>query len=96
MQIDSFFGGRPPLTPGNKAPDQTPLQTQARALEASFLSEMLGHAGFGDARQDFGGGIGEDQFASFLRDELAKQMVTHGGIGLAEHLFAAMQTGVKP
>ena len=66
------------------------LLHQAKALEASFLSEMLGHAGLGDARDAFGGGVGEDQFASFLRQEQAKQMVEKGGIGLAEHLFRAL------
>lgn len=66
------------------------LLDQARALEASFLAEMLGHAGMGEARESFGGGIGEDQFASFLRQEQAKQMVVKGGIGLAEQIFASL------
>lgn len=66
------------------------LMLQARALEASFLSEMLAHAGFGAARESFGGGIGEEQFSSFLRDAEAKQMVARGGIGLAEQLFRSM------
>lgn len=72
------------------APDST-LMEKAKALEASFLSEMLGHAGFGAARDSFGGGIGEEQFGSFLRAEQAKAMVEKGGIGLAEHLFHAMK-----
>lgn len=78
----------PPPTPLVKlSPRDAALMEQARALEASFLSEMLGHAGMGAARDSFGGGIGEDQFASFLRQEQAKGMVAKGGIGLAEHLF---------
>ena len=71
------------------------LMEKAKALEASFLSEMLGHAGLGDARQSFGGGIGEEQFSSFLRAEQAKAMVDKGGIGLAEHLFNAMKGKVS-
>lgn len=39
---------------------------------------------------DFGGGIGEDQFQSFLTDAQAREMVENGGIGLAEAIFAAM------
>lgn len=66
------------------------LMDQARALEASFLAEMLGHAGMGESRESFGGGIGEDQFASFLRQEQARQMAAKGGIGLAEQLFASL------
>lgn len=82
MQISPI--GPPP------SPRDAALMQQARALEASFLSEMLGHAGMGEARDAFGGGVGEEQFASFLRQEQAKQMVDRGGIGLAEQLFRAL------
>ncbi|MES2665760.1 MAG: rod-binding protein [Pseudomonadota bacterium] len=75
----------PPPNDRNKA-----LMTQARALEAAFLTEMLGYAGVGTTPESFGGGIGEDQFASFLREEQARLMVAKGGIGLAETLFDAM------
>lgn len=77
----------------SKAELNSPLMQQARALEASFLAEMLGHAGVGKSPDSFGGGIGEEQFSSFLRDEEAKQIVAHGGIGLAEQLFHAMTKG---
>lgn len=69
------------------------LRRLAGDLEASFLSEMLGHAGLGQVSGTFGGGIGEDQFASFLRQEQAQAMVRKGGIGLAESLFRAMMEG---
>ncbi|EKD60966.1 MAG: chemotactic signal-response protein CheL [uncultured bacterium] len=86
----------PKSRPALGKPDlDSPLMQQARVLEASFLSEMLGHAGVGDTSESFGGGVGEDQFASFLRDEEARQMVAHGGIGLAEQLFRAMVKGQK-
>ena len=62
----------------------------AQSLEAQFLSEMLKSAGVGTTPSAFGGGSGEDQFASFLRDEQAKQMTAAGGIGLAQALFDAM------
>lgn len=78
-----------PMPPA-PSPRDAALMHQAKALEASFLSEMLGHAGMGEARDAFGGGAGEEQFASFLRQEQAKQMVEKGGIGLAEHLFRAL------
>ncbi|WP_377510243.1 rod-binding protein [Octadecabacter sp. R77987] len=67
------------------------LRAAADALEASFLSEMLKSAGLGASRDAMGGGIGEDQFGSFLREEQARQMVEAGGIGLAESLFEAMK-----
>ena len=70
------------------------LREVARELEATFLSEMLKSAGFGAARESFGGGIGEDQFGSFLRDAQAREMVKAGGIGLAESLFEALKERV--
>ena len=63
----------------------------AQDLEASFLAEMLKSTGFGEARESFGGGVGEEQFASFLRQAHADEMVKSGGIGLAEHLFEALK-----
>lgn len=63
----------------------------AQDLEATFLAEMLKSAGFGAARDSFGGGIGEDQFASFLGQAQAKEMVKAGGIGLAEAVFNTLK-----
>lgn len=71
-------------------PSTSPLRAKAAELETAFLSEMLGHAGLGAAKGDFGGGIGEEQFASFLREAEAKAIVRAGGIGLTEALFRAM------
>ena len=62
----------------------------AKSLEAAFLAEMLKSVGFGDQPGSFGGGAGEDQFGSFLREEQAKRMTDAGGIGLAQSLFDAM------
>lgn len=66
------------------------LMEQAKALEASFLSEMLSYAGVDAAEGEFSGGVGEDQYASFLREAQARAMVDHGGIGLAEKLFQSL------
>lgn len=66
------------------------LMEVAKDLEAAFLAEMLKSIGFGETPEGFGGGAGEDQFASFLREEQAKRMTEAGGIGLAESLFEAM------
>lgn len=67
-----------------------PLWEASRALEASFLAQMLSSAGLGASPEGFGGGIGEDQFGSLLRDEQAKAMVDSGGIGLAESIFNSL------
>jgi Rod binding domain-containing protein len=70
------------------------LRDAAQKMEATFLSEMLKSAGMGAPRDAFGGGEGEEQFSSFLREAQAEQMVKAGGIGLAEALFEAMKVRV--
>ncbi len=67
------------------------LLASARALEAAFLSEMLKGAGFGAPRDSFGGGAGEEQFSSMLRDMQAQALAEAGGIGLAGSIFAALK-----
>lgn len=89
--ITSHFPAPTHLT---SARDQT-LFKAAQALEVNFLAEMLRSAGLGQTSETFGGGAGEDQFASFLRRAQSEKMVAAGGIGLAEHLFAALQKGAS-
>jgi len=81
------------LQPRDAAPPNrdAALMQAAQKLEASFLAEMLKSAGFGESREAFGGGHGEDQFGSFLVDAQAEEMVAAGGIGLAEALFEALK-----
>ncbi len=67
------------------------LMQAAKDLEATFLAEMLKSAGLGKTPELFGGGSGEDQFGSFLRQAQAEQMVETGGIGLAQSLFEALK-----
>ncbi|MBL9050995.1 MAG: rod-binding protein [Tabrizicola sp.] len=66
------------------------LMSKAEELEATFLSEMLAHSGLGEMQGAFGGGQGEAQFTSFLRQEQARLIVQGGGLGLAELIFNAM------
>ena len=87
----------PPPRPISSLPDyititaDTKLRDAAQKLEATFLAEMLKSAGLGAPRDSFGGGKGEEQFASFLREAQAQEMAKTGGIGLAEALFEAMK-----
>lgn len=73
------------------SPSDDRLRDVARKLEATFLAEMLKGAGLGAPRESFGGGAGEDQFASFLREAQAEAIVEAGGIGLAERLFESLK-----
>ncbi|MBF9057686.1 hypothetical protein HKCCSP123_00685 [Rhodobacterales bacterium HKCCSP123] len=70
--------------------DDAALAAVAEQLEASFLEEMLKHAGVGESPGAFGGGAGEAQFASLLRAEHARALAARGGIGLAQSLFHAL------
>jgi flagellar protein FlgJ len=79
----------PPL-PATRG-DDAALREAADAFEATFLAEMLSAAGLGRTPDTFGGGAGEDQFASFLVAEQAKAMVAAGGIGLSESVFQALK-----
>lgn len=78
-----------PTTPTPPARRELML-AKAEELEATFLAEMLAHSGLGEMRGSFGGGQGEAQFASFLRQEQARLIVEGGGIGLAEMIFNTM------
>lgn len=80
----------PPVAPG-AADRVSQLRQAAEKMEAAFLSEMLKAAGVGKPSETFGGGAGEEHFASFLRDAQAEQMVKAGGIGLSESLFHALK-----
>lgn len=77
-----------PATPSLRKNDA--LMAAARELEGAFLSEMLKSAGFAEARSAFGGGVGEEQFSSLLRDMHSRELAQNGGIGLAEAIYRSM------
>ena len=85
---DAAVRPRPTPTPDAQA---AALRRAAEAMETSFLAEMLKAAGVGAPRTSFGGGIGEEQFASFLTEAHAEAIVERGGIGLSEALFNALK-----
>lgn len=84
-----------PAPPVRSKPTEQQLRAKATELEASFLAEMLKHTGVGEPQQSFGGGVGEEQFSSFLTNEYARLMAEAGGIGLAETIFQSLQKGAE-
>lgn len=72
------------------SPRAAAMVARARELEGVFLSEMFAHAGLGESEGAFSGGSGAAQLASFLRQEQARAVVSHGGIGLVALLVTAM------
>lgn len=73
-----------------EAASDAAMREAARAFEATFLAEMLKHAGFGEVPEAFGGGTGEAQFAGLLREAHAHQLAEVGGVGLADQVFRSL------
>lgn len=66
------------------------LREAARKIEQAFVLEMLKHSGVAKPREAFGGGLGEEQFASFLEEAYAEKIMDAGGFGLSEAIFKAL------
>lgn len=67
------------------------MRETAERFEASFLSQMLKPMFEGLSTDGpFGGGEAEGQWRSFMIDEMAKQTVRAGGIGLADTVMSEM------
>ena len=67
------------------------IRLNATQIQGARAASVGPDAGLGSDQGPFSGGAGEEQFASFLRQEQSKAMVAHGGIGLAEHLFRSLE-----
>jgi Rod binding domain-containing protein len=87
----------PPVAPRSLGPvaatahAEAQVRKAAEAFEASFLAEMLKHSGVNAMPSGFGGGAGEEAFASFLTQEYARLIAERGGIGLAEQVFEMLK-----
>lgn len=80
-----------PAMPVRRGADDAALREAAEAFEAVFLEEMLKHTGVNAMPDGFGGGVGEEGFASFLTAEQARLIAARGGLGLADHIFEALK-----
>lgn len=58
-------------------------------LEKAFLQEMLKHAGPKPMEGSFGGGIGEEQFSSMMRETHAEALAKRLDLGLATKIGGA-------
>ena len=81
MQLDAI---------GATVSRQVEIRRTAERLEIAFLTEMLKGAGIGALGGAFGGGAGEEQFSSMLREQYAEKMVQAGGLGLSEQIMRTM------
>lgn len=80
-----------PVAPVRAGGSDEAVRGAAEAFEAVFLAEMLKHSGVSAARESYGGGAGEDAFASFLTQEYARLLAARGGFGLADRIFEALK-----
>lgn len=83
-----------PITPQTHAVQALSRDNQMRnashEIEASFLSTILNATNPSTSSSFFGGGIGEEQFKSFLVNAQASVISESGAIGLAESLFQSL------
>ncbi|MEW6595933.1 MAG: rod-binding protein [Pseudomonadota bacterium] len=71
--------------------DVATIDRTAKAFEASFLTTMFNSMFEGlSTAPPFGGGEGEQAFRSFLSEAMAKQVVKHGGVGVAQSVRREM------
>ncbi len=100
-ELQSPLSGRASAPPGLDlarpagSADRDNIIRAAQAFEAAFLAEMLKHSGLGKSPDGFGGGQGEEQFASMLHEAHAREIVAAGGIGLAEYIVTALEEGQR-
>lgn len=67
------------------------MRETARQFEASFLAQMLKPMFEGlSTEAPFGGGEAEGTWRGFLVEQMAKQTVRAGGIGMADRVVAQM------
>ena len=78
-----------PTTPA--APSPQKVKETAEAFEATFLAQMLKPMFQGlSTEAPFGGGQAEETWRGFLLDEMAKKVVSAGGIGMAAPVMNEM------
>lgn len=94
--LNPLLSDTTPQLPSSKSPKNPELWKLSKSLEATFLSEMLKTAGLGKTSDSFGGGIGEEQFSSFLNQQRAEAMADKGGIGLAESIYRSLTDQERP
>ena len=88
--MNDFATIRPATAPvGKHKPPE--MHDVAQNLERAFLAEMLSFMGVKEMSGEFGGGAGEEQFQTFLRDAHAKLIVEKGGLGLSGHFLKNLE-----
>jgi peptidoglycan hydrolase FlgJ len=96
MEIAPLSAAGPEAARAAAAEPERQARAAAEAFEAAFLAEMLKYSGINAMPSGFGGGAGEEAFASFLTEEYARLLAERGGIGIAEQVFGLLQQRTDP
>ena len=91
MEIAPLSAAGPEAARAAAAEPERQARAAAEAFEATFLAEMLKYSGINAMPSGFGGGAGEEAFASFLTEEYARLLAERGGIGIAEQVFKLLE-----
>jgi flagellar protein FlgJ len=91
MQLSPIGSPSPAAKPDAAPPAEAAAKQAAEKFEAAFLAEMLKYTGLNATSKTFGGGAGEEAFASLLTDEYARLLAERGGVGLAEQVFELLK-----
>jgi len=83
-------GNLPNALASTMSSPKDPARVVADEFEASFVAEMLKYSGLNKTSETFGGGAGEDAFASLLTDAYAKALVDAGGIGISDSIYQSI------
>lgn len=87
----SAQAGRAPRPEAGGAQTPEAARAAAEEFESFFLAQTLNQMQQGiETAPPFGGGPGEKAWRSFLSQAMADEMVSAGGIGLADSLVADM------
>jgi len=81
-----------PLPPADAAARDPKIWQAAKNFEAMAIGQMLGPMfdTVDVAHSKFGGGEAEAAWRPMMIDAIGKQMAAHGGLGLAQPIYAAM------
>ncbi len=62
----------------------------AKDFEAVFVNQMLNLMQPDLKNDEFHGGHAEEQFRTFLNDEISQEIAESGGVGVADHIYAEL------
>lgn len=88
-QTQATAGRQAALTNSLSSVSQAKMKERAQEFESFYLYQVL-ELMTPENNSEFNGGVGEDMFRHQMNEELAKNMVQHGGFGLSNAVYAEL------